>query len=84
MNTPGFNAEASLYAGGGHYMALRGFYQSDGTVLPQRICDENCLDDCNDMCLDPSDCVDLPPVVRRRCLQLVARCHAGCARRCCH
>jgi hypothetical protein len=28
--------------------------------------------------------VDLPPLARRRCLQLVARCHMACVRRCCH
>ncbi len=84
MSTPGFSAEASLYTGGGHYIALRGFGQRDGTVLPQRICDEDCLDACNDQCLDPSDCYDLPLPLRRRCLQIAARCHLGCARRCCH
>ena len=84
MSIPGFSAEASLYTEGGHYIALRGLGQSDGRVIPQRICDEDCLGDCTDPCLDPSDCVDLPPLARRRCLQLVARCHMACVRRCCH
>jgi len=84
MGTPGFTAEASLHNGGGHYIALRGFGQRDGAVLPQRICDGNCLSDCTDLCPDPSDCQDLPPSVRRHCIVLAARCRLGCFHRCCH
>ena len=84
MSTPGFNAEASLYTGGGHYIALRGFPQSDGTVFPQRICNQDCLDDCTDLCLDPSDCQDLPLPLRAQCIRAAVRCHLACVRRCCH
>jgi hypothetical protein len=84
MSTPGFAAEASLYTGGGHYIALQGFGPTDGTVFPQRICNEQCLDDCSDLCLDPSDCYDLPVALRAQCIRLAVRCHLGCVRRCCH
>jgi hypothetical protein len=84
MSTPGFTAEVSLQRAGNHYIALQGFGPRGATVLPQRICNEQCLDDCNDLCLDPSDCQDLPPYLRPQCMRLVFRCHQGCIRRCCH
>jgi hypothetical protein len=85
MRTPGFSADASLYTGGGHYVAIRGVGRRDGMVLPQRICHQECLDDCVSLCPDPSDCQDLPnPGARLRCVQYAVRCRVGCFHRCCH
>ncbi len=83
MNIPGFNAEASLYHVKGLYSAIEMIAQTPNAVLPQ-ICNLDCLDNCASNCLDPGDCVDLPPKYQAACRRAAIACLTRCRRRCCH
>jgi hypothetical protein len=76
MHMPTFRAEASLYKTSTHYRLATGRAGAALRVVPQQVCDDVCLDDCNFDCVGACD----DPDTRGQCL---TDCRAGCHRRCC-
>ena len=85
MSMPGFTADASLYTTRQQYRQAGSIDQVGAVVQPAYHCNPTCLSNCVDLCIDPSDCWDLPnPQARASCLRAAAACRAACRHRCCH
>jgi hypothetical protein len=70
---PGFTAEVSLYERGRIFIATNLQLQSSG-VVPQRVCDADCIEGCLNSCPYPGEA---PP-------RAIIACRTACMRECCH